>query len=157
MFVSDVDKRAAITDIYRSLGQGYLTDAVRSQSVSQSRRVYECALALSRILARVPVHVIPCTGRRPYDADSLAAASTWASIIPAGWSFLLALRARGLGSVWTTLHLARAGDVADLLGILDPVSQAALFPVAFTIGTDFKRARRPPAETITSRNTCGSA
>jgi nitroreductase len=85
----------------------------------------------------------------------LAAASAWASIIPAGWSFLLALRSRGLGSVWTTMHLAKAQEVAELLGIPSTVTQAALFPVAYTIGTDFRPAVRPPAETITFWNTWG--
>ena len=74
------------------------------------------------------------------DSDQLVAASAWASIIPAGWSFLLALRSRGLGSVWTTMHLAKEREVAELLGIPDTVTQAALFPVAYTIGTDFRPA-----------------
>ena len=85
----------------------------------------------------------------------VAAASAWASIIPAAWSFLLALRSRGLGSVWTTLHLAKEREVAELLGIPDTVTQVALFPVAYTIGTDFKPAKRPPVEDITSWNTWG--
>jgi nitroreductase len=79
----------------------------------------------------------------------VVASSAWASIIPAGWSFMLALRSRGLGTVWTTMHLAREREVAELLGIPDTVTQAALFPVAYTIGTDFRPASRPPAETIT--------
>jgi nitroreductase len=85
----------------------------------------------------------------------MVAAAAWGSILPAAWSFLLALRSRGLGSVWTTLHLARERDVAELLGIPESVTQAALFPVAYTLGTDFKPAVRPPAETITSWNTWG--
>ena len=80
---------------------------------------------------------------------ALVAASAWASIIPAGWSFLLALRSRGLGSVWTTMHLAKEREVAELLDIPSTVTQAALFPVAYTIGTEFRPAARPPAETIT--------
>lgn len=63
---------------------------------------------------------------------------------------MLALRSRGLGSVWTTLHLAKEREVGELLGIPDTVTQVALFPVAYTIGTDFKPASRPPAESITS-------
>jgi hypothetical protein len=45
------------------------------------------------------------------------------------------------------LHLSNEREVADLLGIpYDDYSQAGLFPVAYTIGTDFKPAKRPPAE-----------
>jgi nitroreductase len=156
MVVTDPEKRSAIAEIYRSVGEEHLSRAAGSESDPQTRRVYESALVLSRILADVPVHVIPCLARRFDGSDLLVAASAWASIIPAGWSFMLALRSRGLGSVWTTLHLARAREVADLLGIPDTVTQAALFPVAYTIGTDFKPAKRPPAETITSWNTWGS-
>jgi nitroreductase len=83
-------------------------------------------------------------------------ATAYASIIPAAWSFLLALRSRGLGSVWTTLHLAKEREVAQLLGIPATVTQIALFPVAYTVGTDFKPAKRPPVETITSWNTWGA-
>jgi nitroreductase len=155
MVITDADKRAAIAEIYRSLGEEYLAQAAKTVSDPQTRRVYESALALTGILADVPVHVIPCIEGR-FDGNSLpVAASAWASIIPAAWSFLLALRSRGLGSVWTTLHLVNEREVAELLGIPDTVTQAALFPVAYTIGTDFKPAARPPVSTITSWNTWG--
>ena len=155
MVVTDADKRAAIAEIYRSVGADYLEHAARSESDPQNRRVYESAHALTAVLADVPVFVIPCIEGRFDGADLVVAASAWASIIPAAWSFLLALRSRGLGSVWTTLHLARERDVAELLGIPDTVTQAALFPVAYTVGTDFRPASRPPAETVTSWNTWG--
>lgn len=150
--ITDADKRAAIAEIYRSVGADYLAHAAANASDPQTRRVYQSALGLTETLAKVPVHVIPCLQRRFDGSDLLAAASAWASIIPAGWSFLLALRSRGLGSVWTTMHLARESEVADLLGIPATVTQAALFPVAYTIGTDFRPASRPPAETITFWN-----
>jgi nitroreductase len=154
--VTDADKRAAIAEIYRELGADYLAGVAAGASDPQTRRVYESAFALTEILAAVPVHVIPCIQRRIDGADPVVAASAWASIIPAAWSFMLALRARGLGSVWTTLHLAREREVAELLGIPDTVTQVALFPVAYTIGRDFKPASRPPVETVTSWNTWGS-
>jgi nitroreductase len=156
MVVTDADKRAAIAEIYAGLGAKYLANAADNASDPQTRRVYESAFALTDILADVPVHVIPCIERRIDSSDLLVAASAWASIIPAAWSFMLALRSRGLGSVWTTLHLAKEREIGELLGIPDTVTQVALFPVAYTIGTDFKPASRPPAETITSWNTWGA-
>lgn len=153
--ITDADKRAAIAEIYRSVGAEYLASAAASASDPQTRRVYRSALGLTETLAKVPVHVIPCLQRRFDGRDLLVAASAWASIIPAGWSFLLALRSRGLGSVWTTMHLAREREVAGLLGIPATVTQAALFPVAYTIGTHFRPASRPAAETITFWNTWG--
>ena len=103
------------------------------------------------------MHVIPCLDQRIDDAELGVAAAAWASIIPAGWSFLLALRSRGLGSVWTTMHLFKEKEVAELLGIPPTVTQAALFPVAYTIGTDFRPAARPPAETITYWDSWGDS
>lgn len=155
LVITDADKRAAIADIYRSIGAEYLAHAAATETDPQTRRVYRSAVDLTKILARVPVHVIPCLQRRFDGGDPLVAASAWASIIPAGWSFLLALRSRGLGSAWTTMHLAKEQQVAELLGIPATVTQAALFPVAYTIGTDFRPASRPPAETVTFWNTWG--
>jgi nitroreductase len=155
MVVTDPGKRAAIADIYRGLGEQYLAHAIETATDPQTRRVYTGAMRLTETLAQVPVHVIPCLNRRFDKADLGVAAAAWASIIPAGWSFLLALRSRGLGSVWTTMHLFKEREVAELLGIPHSVTQAALFPVAYTIGTDFRPATRPPAETVTSWNTWG--
>lgn len=155
LVVTDADTRAAIADVYRAAAGDYLAHAAEAESDPQTRRVYQSAHALTEILAQVPVHVIPCIERRFEGKPLVVTASAWASIIPAAWSFLLALRSRGLGSVWTTLHLAREREVAELLGIPDTVTQAALFPVAYTIGTDFRPATRPPAASITSWNTWG--
>jgi nitroreductase len=149
LVITDADKRAAIADIYRSIGAEYLALAAKDTSDPQTQRVYASAFSLTDTLGQVPVHVIPCLKNRIDNSSVLTAASAWASIIPAGWSFLLALRSRGLGSVWTTMHLAKEQEVAELLGIPATVTQAALFPVAYTIGTDFRPAVRPPAESIT--------
>lgn len=156
LVVTDADKRAAIAELYSSAGAEYLANAATTADDPQTRRVYESAAALTTILGDVPVHVIPCIERRFDRAPLVVEATAYASIIPAAWSFLLALRSRGLGSVWTTLHLAKEREVAQLLGIPATVTQIALFPVAYTVGTDFKPAKRPPVETITSWNTWGA-
>jgi nitroreductase len=155
LVVTDADKRAAIADIYRNIGKDYLAHAAANAVDPQTQRVYQSAQGLTETLAKVPVHVIPCLEGRFDETNHLVAASAWASIIPAGWSFLLALRSRGLGSVWTTMHLAKEREVGEVLGIPETATQAALFPVAYTIGTDFRPAARPPAETITFWDTWG--
>jgi nitroreductase len=157
LVITDADKRAAIAEIYRSIGAHYLPRLAATESDPQTRRVLSSALSLTETLADVPVHVIPCLQRRFDGNDLVVASSAWASIIPAGWSFLLALRSRGLGSVWTTMHLAKEREVAELLGIPATVTQAALFPVAYTIGTDFRPASRPPAETVTFWDSWGQS
>ena len=92
--------------------------------------------------------LIPCLKGKP---DVLAgSAGFWGSLLPAVWSFMLALRERGIGSAWTTLHLINGGEqrTAELLGIpFDRYSQAGLFPIAYTQGTEFKPASRLPAST----------
>ena len=76
-------------------------------------------------------------------------ASMFGSIIPAAWSFMLAARSRGLGTVWTTFHLVHEEEVARILGIpYDEVTQVALIPVAYTIGTEFKPGKRKPLDTM---------
>jgi nitroreductase len=157
IIVTDPDKRAAIAEIYKSIGGQYLAQAADSADDPQTRRVYQSAMSLTDTLAQVPVHVIPCLEQRIDGAELGIAAAAWASIIPAGWSFLLALRSRGLGSVWTTMHLFKEKEVAELLGIPATVTQAALFPVAYTTGTDFRPASRPPAESITYWDSWGNS
>ncbi len=152
MVITDAEKRLAIAEVYRTAGQAYLASAEKNESDPQTRRVYESANFLMSILDRVPVYVIPCVERRFDRAPNAVAAAAYGSIIPAAWSFLLALRSRGLGSVWTTLHLMDERAVADILGIPEHVTQVALLPVVYTTGGDFHPATRPPVETITSWN-----
>ena len=144
--------------MYNEGGRGYLASAAGQEMEPQTKRVYESALFLTDILERVPVHVIPCiTGGRVESTMNILSASTYGSIIPAAWSFMLALRSRGLGSAWTTLHLFKEQEAAELLGVpYDQVTQIALLPVAYTVGTDFKPASRPPVEGITYWDTWGS-
>ncbi len=158
MVVRDQAKRQAIADAYNSVAAEYLAATVRElgEDDPQTKRVYESALSLTDTLARVPVHVIPCLEARLDLRTNVAAASQYGSIMPAAWSFHLALRSRGLGSVWTTLHLYKEAEVAELLGIPSSVTQIALFPVAYTVGTDFKPVPRPPATTVTYIDHWGS-
>jgi nitroreductase len=153
--VTDPDLRSAVAGHYRQVGADHLARAARTEEDPQTRRVYESAAELAGILDRVPVLAIPCIRRRFDGQPNVVAASAYGSILPAAWSFMLALRSRGLGSCWTTLHLVREREVAELLGIPDDVTQVALFPVAHTIGDDFRPAVRPPAEDITYWNAWG--
>jgi nitroreductase len=98
-------------------------------------------------LEQVPMLLVPTVGRRYGDTTPFQQASMWGSVLPAIWSFMLALRSRGLGSTWTTIHLYREQEMAELLGIPFPGQrQAGLFPIAYTIGMSFKQADRSAAE-----------
>ncbi len=153
--VTDADVRARLADIYNESALPYLGVHADGSGMASTRSgptnpVRDSAVYLSEVLHRVPVHVIPCVMRRPEPNDPAGTASIYGSIVPAAWSFMLALRSRGLGSVWTTLHLRNEPAAAELLGIPDGVSQVALIPVAYTIGDQFKPASRPPVETVVS-------
>jgi nitroreductase len=102
----------------------------------------------------VPVLVVPCISpRTDRGAGIESQASVFGSIVPAVWSFMLAARERGLGTVYTTLHLPHEREAAELLGIpYDEIMQVALIPVAYTVGTDFQPAKREPLETMVHWN-----
>jgi len=156
IIVDDPKLRAALADLYRRAAKDYLaqaTVATSGQGDSQTARVYESAIWLADHLANVPVFVIPCLDGRPAPTAPVAMLSAiYGSIFPAMWSFQLALRARGLGSTLTTLHLVHEREAASLLGLPDNILQVALLPVGYTKGTDFKRAVRPSVSSITHWN-----
>ncbi|HUE60398.1 MAG TPA: nitroreductase family protein [Acidimicrobiales bacterium] len=155
LIVTDGEKRAELARLYAEGGADYLKSAAAREMDPQTRRVYESAIHLADVLGRVPVHVIACLQGRADNLPNILSASMYGSIIPAAWSFMLALRSRGLGSAWTTLHLMKEKEAAALLGIPDDVTQVALLPVAYTVGDEFKPAERPPVETITYWDTWG--
>ena len=154
--IDDSDTRAALAALYRRSAEGYLSAASEQASSgadAQTQRVFSSAMYLMEHLQEVPVHLIPCIQGNP--PNGLAGAGFYASIYPAVWRFQLARRARGLGSCLTTLHLAHADEAAALLGIPDGITQTALLPVAYTVGTDFKLAKRSPVSEITHWNSWG--
>ena len=158
MVVMDAEKRKALGEIY-GRGKQFIEQAKAQVDPddAQTHRVYDSAAWLLDHIGEAPALVIPCVeGRVPDGAPSGMAAAVYGSIYPAMWSFQLALRSRGLGSTLTTIHLFFEKEVADLLGMPEDVMQVALLPVAYTKGTDFKIAKRPPPEEITSFDTWGS-
>jgi len=159
VFVEDEEKKKAIADIYRVAATPYL-DAPKPQygdsRDERTPKVVDSAKYLNDHLHEVPVMLIPCLEGRPDGAPAGLSAGFWGSLMPAVWSFMLALRSRGLGSAWTSLHLMGDGEkqTAELLGIpFDRYSQGGLFPIAYTKGTDFKKAKRLPAEELTHWDT----
>lgn len=152
--VTDAAKRQLIADTYRRVSQSYFASRAATPNDDQTSRVRSSSDYLRDNLERVPAMVIPCQQGRPESLPLASMASYFGSIIPATWSMMLALRARGLGSVYTTLHLVDDGEqvVAEALGIPEGWTQTALIPVAYTIGTDFKPAMRPPVSDVVGVN-----
>ena len=157
--VTDPYKRAALGELYRAGFDRYRTTGIgASKSDPAPRndaqgRIIKSARYLADHIHEVPVLVVPCTSPRTEGGSNLEQASAFGSILPAVWSFMLAARARGLGTVWTTVHLFHEREAADVLEIpYDDVMQVALIPVAHTIGLDFKAGpRRDLEEVVTWR------
>jgi nitroreductase len=148
--VTDAAKRAALGELWRSVAGPYLQHRAAAAAADPNiARISDAVRHLAEHIHEVPVHLIPCVEGRTDGKPAAAQASRWASIIPAAWSFMLAARARGLGTAWTTFHLRHERAAAELLGIpYDQVMQAALIPVAYTVGTEFKPAVRNFLDTM---------
>lgn len=154
--VTEPHKRAALADLYRKGYETFLSTPVAEamgygspNASPEQRRVLSSIAFLVENLAQVPVLVIPCISPRLEGLPLALQHAVSASIMPAAWSFMLAARARGLGTCWTIFHLYCEQEAAQLLGIpYDDVAQVALIPTAYTLGTDFKPGPRNPLESI---------
>jgi nitroreductase len=148
--VDDPDKKLALADMYRKGWKPYLESSKKTrekQGLDPETKVSDSADYLADHLHEVPAMLIPCL------LDRGDGAGYWGSILPAMWSFMLAARSRGLGTALTTIHLFEEAKASELLGIPDTVSQAALIPIGYYTGDDFKPAKRRPVEEITYWNT----
>ena len=162
VFVTDQEKRQKIGEYYREAFSHYRhmpfaihklhSDSADASLANSQERSASSADYLADNMGKAPALMIPCIAGRIDNAEGAnasAQAGTMGSIIPAAWSFMLAARARGIGTAWTTLHLAHEKAVAELLGIpYESFTQVALIPIAYTKGTDFKPAYRPPVESV---------
>ena len=162
VFVTDKAKRQKIGEYYREAFSHYRdmpfaihklhSDSADASLANSQERSASSADYLADNMGKAPVLMIPCIAGRIDNAEGAnasAQAGTMGSIIPAAWSFMLAARARGIGTAWKTLYLAHEQAVAELLGIpYESFTQVALIPIAYTKGTDFKPAYRPPVESV---------
>lgn len=158
ILIDDPDTIAKLAAEYRA-AMGLLNSGAMPSpnpldiSVKGEDKVLESALALAEKLDRMPAILIPLMPGRPDGKGVVDQASMWGSIVQAAWSFMLALRSRGLGSTWATVTSRREREIAALLGIPhEDYTQVGFFPIAYTIGTDFKRAYRKPVADVLSYN-----
>ena len=149
VFVEDPATKAEMAELYRAGMDAHIArprtgaEPQVDYSTAEAQRISASVAHLREHLQEVPVLLVAGVAGRLDDSPIFEQASRWGSILPGVWSFMLALRSRGLGSAWTTIHLYKEREMAELLGIpYDQVTQAGLFPVAYTIGTDFKPGNR---------------
>ena len=158
--VTDQEQRKALGAIYRKGYQLYREKTASAHPLYEGRtlprefaktlkKVRDSSEYLAEHMHEVPVLLVPCIWGRVDGQPSVEQAGFWGSILPAVWSFMLAARSRGLGSSWTTVHLYYEQEAAEVLGIpYEKVTQAALIPVAYTLGTDFKPVSRLPLDSV---------
>ena len=156
--VTDPSTRGGVAEVFRRGAIAYAERRDKPRAPRRTRtdaeqaarrRVMASAGYLFEHLHRVPVLVIPCIEGRAGAGTLVDQATAFGSILPAVWSFMLAARARGLGTSWTTVHLEAEQETAELLGIpWETVTQVALVPVAHTVGADFKPAARRPLDEV---------
>lgn len=155
MLVDDPTVIEQLGAIYQKAHDPYMAanrKAAEEAGQTDRNAIMDSSSYLSAHMGEVPVIVIPCLLGRVDGVAGTEAAGVFGSILPSAWSLMLALRSRGLGSAWTTLHLVYEKEAAALLGIPDTVTQCALLPVAYYTGDDFKPAQRQPATKVTYFN-----
>ena len=160
--ITDQAKKTAVADLYRKVTYPYLDEreaAADAMDDPAKAGLVRKNLGLARQQAdeldRNPALIILAIDGRAEGKDVAELGGLYGSILPAAWSLMLALRARGLGSCWTTLHLYSEPEVAALLGIPADVTQTVLLPVAYFTGETFRPARRLPAAEQTHWNGWG--
>jgi nitroreductase len=154
--VADPQLRAAIGEVYAECYAQYLRrpdyigHALSGDDPAVQERSARSADLLGERMGDAPVLVIGCIeGRLPEPVSPAQAMGFAGAGLPAMWLFMLAARARYLGTSWTSMHLSRERDVAEILGIpYDEVTQFCLTPVAHTVGTDFRPAKRPEPDAV---------
>lgn len=156
LIVTEEERKVAAAEIYREVWDEQIRDLYTSAIEAAAdnpaeqrmrKRMMESSQFLRDYLHKVPVLLFPCLDGRVENQAALSQSLLWGSVVPTVWSFMLAARSRGLGTSWTSLHLAREKEMASVLGLpFGSVTQAALLPLAYTKGLDFKRPPRRPLE-----------
>ncbi len=151
--VTDPEKRRQVGDVYRKACYPYLEErkklAAGLQDESEAKLISQNLVLAEYQADRMHDHpvlfILALDGRVENDEPSIQA-GFYGSILPAAWSLMLALRSRGIGSCWTTLHLVHEADAVEALGIPEDITQVALISAGYYTGEDFKPAKRLPAK-----------
>ncbi len=148
-----------IAELYRSgfdalmdRFRGELPADVRREDLPSERPTYR---GLAENLHRMPALILVCSEGRPDPENTALQVAFYGSVLPAAWSLMLALRARGLGATWTTLLVTEEERVAAALGIPENVTQTILLPVAYTKDAVLRPAKRKSAREVTFWNRWG--
>jgi nitroreductase len=156
LIVTDKDKISKVGNYYKQSYKVYSSSGSPPRRVdpNQQKKVADSASYLADHMEEVPMMIFACVSGRT--TDSRLAAGLYGSVIPAAWSLMLALRARGIGTSWTTLHLSYEKECNEILGIPENITTAAMLPIAYFTGETFSKAKRIPAKEVTFWDTWGN-
>jgi len=139
LVLTESEGKQTVANLYRRALETYVE--ARGVEVKPTQR------ALADRLHEMPVLILVCGEGRPLGESTAMQVAFFGSVLPAAWSLMLALRARGLGSTWTTLHLMHERETAEALGIPEGVTQTVLLPIGYTLDAVLKPAvRKAPGE-----------
>jgi nitroreductase len=111
--------------------------------------------ALLERLHEIPAMIFVCVDGLPPDRSEGTQVAYYGSVLPAAWSLMLALRARGIGTTWTSLLCQRRDEVAAILELPEHVGLTVMLPAGYTRGAVLRRAARRPAGEVTYWNRWG--
>jgi nitroreductase len=151
LVVTEPERKRALAELYRRAFERWT--ALRAASGGPAPRAVQRALA--ERLHEFPALILACVEGRPEAGSVAQQVALYGSILPAAWSLMLALRARGIGATWTTLHLVHEREAADALGIPEEVTQTVLLPIGYLRDAKLAPAKRRPAREVTYWNRWG--
>ena len=147
--VTDAEKKLRLAEIYRAV----ITDMQRERGLE----IKPTQQALMARLHEIPAMIFVCTIGAPPGPEIPAQVGFYGSILPAAWSLMLALRARNLGSTWTSLMASRQAEVGAILEVPEGVIQTVMLPVGYMKGAKLKKADRMDARQVTFWNQWGNS
>ena len=159
LIVDDPTLKEKIGALYQQINLPYIDDIEEKALAAADpgrhesiRRTHETFRWHGENMGRMPALVIAGLKGRYETQPQIMQASAYGSVLPAAWSFMLAARTKGLGATWTTLHLANADAVAEVLSLPEDFTQAVMLALGFYTGDTFKPAARLPVSHYTHRN-----
>ncbi len=153
--VTEPEVKREIGALYLRAFESLVADWPRLAPGEEPPRPRPAYRELAERLHELPALILVCMQGEPDAGDRARQVAFYGSILPAAWSLMIALRARGLGSTWTTLHLREEAAAAKVLGIPEGVTQTVLLPVAYTKDARLRPAARKPAREVTFWNEWG--
>lgn len=146
--VTDPERRAAVGRVFDdALGDRLAQLAALDRTDPAEQRMVDGAAHLARTIGDAPVIVLVC-GPVTYPTGRPDERFTWSALYPAAQNLILAARALGLGSAFTTFHHAAEPGLREVLGIPDHIVIGATIPIGWPARPFGPVRRRPITEFV---------